>query len=111
MHINEQDIIGLSNLLDTCGFQHTLWLEQLIPAQARWQSSKPKLSDNRATMYPLLSGILGRVLEWLSLTPLKLILSNDIYAAIWKDSQASLKLRKPLGLTEKLVCRVARKKQ
>lgn len=107
VHINEQDIIGLSSMLTSCGFQHALWLEQHIPAQARWQSSKSKLSDNRGTMYPLLSGKLGKFLELLSLTPLKLILSNDIFAVLWKDGHPGLDIPKPLGLTEKLVCRIA----
>ncbi|MGI9294916.1 MAG: class I SAM-dependent methyltransferase, partial [Pseudomonadales bacterium] len=56
VHINEQDIVGLSNMLGQCGLHREVWLEQFIPAQARWQSSKKGLSDNRGTMYPMLAG-------------------------------------------------------
>jgi len=102
IHINEQDIVGLCNTLTQSGLKNKIWLEQLIPAQARFQNKTIKYSDNRGALYPKLAGILGRILEMLSATPLKLILSNDIYGIAWK-SESSPNIKLPSRLTEKFI--------
>ena len=108
VHINEQDIVGLAKLLRKCGLDHSLWLEQQIPAQARWQSSKSLLSDNRGQLYPMMAGNWGRCLEILSMTPLKLILCNDIFAVLWKGAAVENTINKPWSLTEKFACWLGR---
>src|SRR5579885_699443 len=85
IHVNEQDIVGLSAMLKRCGLNHRLWLEQHIPAQARWNAGADHYRDTRDRVYPLMAGRLGRLLEALSRTPLKLILCNDIFGILWKQ--------------------------
>lgn len=105
IHINEQDIPKLHALLKRLGLNHRIWLEQHIPAQARWSRNVDTFSDNRETIYPLLSGAAGRLLELLSKTPCKLLLCNDIFGVIWKTSKPSVAV--PLALTERLICSIA----
>jgi SAM-dependent methyltransferase len=85
IHVNEQDLPRLHGLLGRVGLGHRLWLEQWIPAQARWNRGQDQYRDQRDRIYPLLVGVLGRVLEWISLTPVKLLICNDIFGILWKD--------------------------
>lgn len=105
IHVNEQDLPRLHRMLQRCGLGHRLWLEQHIPAQARWKRRNDVYGDNRDRVYPLLTGTAGRLLEMVSLTPLKLLLANDIYGIAWKDRAPAVSM--PLGLAERLVCRLA----
>lgn len=103
VHINEQDLPTLHRTLNRCGLSHALWLEQLMPAQARWNAGKDCYGDNRDSLYPLLAGPLGRVMEWLSLTPLKLLLSNDIFGLLWKGRRLPPSTpRPPLAISERI---------
>ncbi len=112
VHINEQDIVKLANMIGHCNFHYSIWLEQLMPAQSRWQSEERKFHDNRDQMYPLLAGPLGRVLEILSLTPFKLVLSNDIYGVMYKDEGTlSGMARIPTSLTERFACWLGRERK
>lgn len=106
IHVNEQDVVSLNRKLWASGLQHRIWLEQLMPAQARWSRGENDFGDNRDLFYPSLAGFLGRVLEWLSRTPLKLFLCNDIYGVVWKATPPT-SARMPLAFTERLVCRLA----
>lgn len=101
VHINEQSVPQLAKMLDRCGLQHKLWLEQLMPAQARWNAGRDSYGDNRDHVYPLLAGVAGRVLEALSLTPMKLLLSNDIFGLAWKSDHKPDLSRTKLNLTER----------
>jgi len=106
IHVNEQDLPTLYRMISRCGLQQRIWLEQHIPAQARWKSSEDFYQDNRDTIYPLLARWPGRFLELLSKTPLKLILCNDIFGVLWKgDSEPALP-DLPSALTERLVFRL-----
>ena len=110
IHINEQDIPMLYQTIKSCGLKQRLWLEQYIPAQARWNKGKDSYGDNRDTLYPGFIGVKGNILEIASLTPLKLLLCNDIFGILWKkDRPKSIKI--PLGLTERLACNFFRKKE
>ena len=40
IHINEQDMPMLYQTIKNCGLKQRLWLEQYIPAQARWNKGK-----------------------------------------------------------------------
>jgi len=102
VHVNEQDLRRLHRMLRRSGLDHRLWLEQQMPAQARWNRRNDHYGDNRDRIYPLLTGIAGRFLEIASLTPLKLLLANDIYGLAWKQLAPTVKV--PSGLTERLAC-------
>lgn len=91
VHVNEQNVPRLHYALAAAGLAHRIWLEQLMPAQARWNAANSLHGDNRDTIYPALLGSRGRMLELLSATPLKALLCNDIFAIVWKD-------KKPKGI-------------
>jgi len=85
IHVNEQDVVRLRRMLESVGLSHRLWLEQHIPAQARWHAGQAIYHDQRDQVYPLMARWPGRLLEGLSATPLRLLLSNDIFAVLWND--------------------------
>ncbi|MVF22083.1 class I SAM-dependent methyltransferase [Methylocaldum sp. BRCS4] len=101
IHVNEQDLPTLHGMLSRCGLSHRLWLEQQMPAQARWNQFNDRYGDNRDRVYPTLVGPVGKVLEWLSMTPLKLLLANDIYGVAWKHERP-VEMKLPLGIIERL---------
>lgn len=101
IHVNEQSLPQLSSMLMACGLEHRLWLEQMMPAQARWNQLQDTYGDNRDTIYPMLTGIWGRGLELASMTPLKLILANDIFGFAWSGDKPS-SLRLPSAWIERL---------
>ncbi|QDX80064.1 hypothetical protein B9N43_01615 [Denitratisoma sp. DHT3] len=105
VHVNEQDLPALSKMLDHCGLSGHVWLEQLMPAQARWNARDTRFGDQRDRLYPMLTGIWGSLLEIASQTPCKLLLSNDIYAVAWTGRQPELPTL-PGNLTERLACRI-----
>ena len=107
IHINEQTLPDLHALLARVGLKQHLWLEQHIPAQARWNAQRrDRHADTRDAVYPLLAGWAGRLFELLSITPAKLLLCNDIFGVLWKDDAAVLP-RTPLAVTERLTVRLA----
>ncbi len=105
IHVNEQDLPNLHRLLKKCGLQNRLWLEQHMAAQARWNRLNDRFGDNRDQVYPLLTGLAGKILEVVSLTPAKLLLCNDIFGLVWKDIP-SAGLKPQGGITEWLVMRL-----
>ncbi len=106
IHINEQDLPALSKTLSHSGLNFHIWLEQHIPAQARWNAGKDQYHDTRDNVYPLLARWPGKVLEMLSLTPLKLLLCNDIYGVLWKEKKPDNFHALPKARIEKLACRL-----
>jgi hypothetical protein len=108
VHVNEQDLPTLAATLSRCGLRHRLWLEQLMPAQARWNAGRDHYGDNRDTLYPFLAGPAGTALEWASHTPFKLLLSNDIYGILWHDGAPPAGLRLPWGWSERVLCHYLR---
>lgn len=111
VHVNEQDLPTLDRTLTRCGLAHRLWLEQHMASQARYNRGQDTYGDNRDTLYPALAGRAGRVLEWLSRTPAKLLLCNDIFAIAWKG-QAPLDLpAMPRAWSERLAARLPGKGQ
>lgn len=101
IHINEQDILSLHKHIRKSNLNHRIWLEQLIPAQARWNADVDKYNDSRDKYYPLLSGFLGRILELVCKTPARLFLSNDIFSVVWKN-ESPKNINIPLALVEKM---------
>ena len=108
IHINEQTLPKLHKTLKQCKLKHTIWLEQHMASQARWNAGKDIYGDNRDHVYPMLAGTLGRFLEILSKTPLKLLISNDIYGLLWKSDLSFEKIRLKKNLTEKLAILILR---
>lgn len=106
IHVNEQDLPRLHRTLAQSGLAHRIWLEQHMPAQARWNRLDDRYGDNRDRLYPLLTGGLGRLLEGVSHTPAKLLLCNDIFALAWKGERPPEALP-PRGLVERLAIRLA----
>lgn len=106
IHVNEQDLPKLHHLLKRCGLHHHLWLEQHMAAQARWNMAADKYGDQRDQLYPILAGWMGHSLEWLSMTPARLLLANDIFGVAWKSDRPPV-VRFPLALTERLICRLS----
>jgi 2-polyprenyl-6-hydroxyphenyl methylase/3-demethylubiquinone-9 3-methyltransferase len=106
IHVNEQDLPRLHRSLARARLGHRLWLEQHIPAQARWNAGRDRYQDTRDRVYPLLAGRWGRALELASRTPLKLVLCNDIFGVLWKGPRPPLP-GIPLALSERLVCALA----
>ncbi len=81
VHVNEQDIIGLSRTLQRAGLQARVWLENLTIEQATWQPRSDAFPDVRGPAYRLFRCKAVRALARLALrTPLRLIACNDIYA-------------------------------
>lgn len=105
IHVNEQDLPALHRSLKKCGLEHRLWLEQYMPAQARWNQLNDQFGDNRDQVYPFLSGIAGKALELISLSPAKLLVCNDIFGFFWKGSKP-VNLKLPLGISEWLAMRL-----
>ena len=109
IHVNEQDIVRLHRMLSNVGLSHRLWLEQHIPAQARWHSGQMTYSDQRDSVYPLMARWPGKVLEVMSATPLRLLLSNDIFAILWHGGTPPSAIgRLPSAWVERAVCGLAR---
>ncbi len=106
IHVNEQDLPKLKKMFRKCGLNSSIWLEQHMAAQARWNSHNDHYGDNRDKVYPMLAGIAGRMLELASITPAKLLLSNDIFGTVWKDRKPEKATRK-LALTERLTTALA----
>jgi SAM-dependent methyltransferase len=104
IHVNEQDLPSLHRALQQARLRHQVWLEQHIPAQARWSAAHDRFDDTRSQIYPMFSGLAGRLLDVVSLTPLKLLLCNDIYGILWKGPNRPEGVRSRLVLTERLAC-------
>jgi SAM-dependent methyltransferase len=102
VHINEQDLPRLHGTLRRARLSSCIWLEQFMPAQARWHSRRNRFGDQRDRLYPLLARWPGRVLEILSVTPLRLLLSNDIFAVAWRDDMPHPSVKTPFALSERL---------
>jgi hypothetical protein len=101
IHVNEQDLPSLKKTLSACGLNSSIWLEQHMAAQARWNSQNDEYGDNRDTVYPMLAGPKCRLLELASLTPAKLLLSNDIFGTLWKGKKPKDAMRR-IAITERL---------
>jgi SAM-dependent methyltransferase len=108
IHVNEQDVVRLHRMLNSVGLSHRLWLEQHIPAQARWNTGQAIYHDQRDAVYPLMARWPGRLLEGLSSTPLRLLLSNDIFAVLWNGDTPPASAGHLRGaFVERMACYIA----
>lgn len=100
IHVNEMSIVHLSSILKQAGFSSRIWLNDLIVEQAKWHRRQP-LQDRRGRIYRWLNRpLVGGTYKLLARTPLKLLITNDIFAVAWKgEPPADIAL--PLCLTER----------
>jgi hypothetical protein len=64
--------------------------------------------DQRDAVYSMMGRWPGRVLEALSVTPLRLLLSNDIFAVLWRGKAAPHSIgRLPGAWVERLAYSIA----
>ena len=108
IHINEMSITHLDRLLRGNGFNCRIWLHNLIVDQAKWHA-RHGLKDRRGTLYqwmrnPLFAALYG----CLALTPLRLLIVNDIFAVAVRNGQLT-SFRRPMrrNWTESIVCRLS----
>lgn len=108
IHVNEQDLPRLHRLLARVGLAHRIWLEQHIPAQARWSAvQRDRFGDPRDPVYARLAGPAGRALEWLCrIGPARLLLCNDIFGVAWNGPPPPGLPPLPWALTERLAARL-----
>ncbi len=101
IHINEMSITHLHTLLQQSNFQSRIWLRDMIVPQARWHAKNP-LPDRRGKLYHFMSKpIVGWLYKALTLTPLRLLIVNDIFAVAWKPHQPC-PISPPKACTERL---------
>jgi 2-polyprenyl-3-methyl-5-hydroxy-6-metoxy-1,4-benzoquinol methylase len=87
IHINEMSIVHLAGLLKKSGYENRVWLQDMMVEQAHWHMREP-LSGTRGRLYRWLAHpVLGRVFKMLTMTPLRLLIVNDIFAIAWKKGQ------------------------
>lgn len=108
IHVNEQTCVSLRKLLDECGFYCNVRMEQGLLAQAEWYKDVV-FGDRRDRFYRLLRNpVVKLAVNIVSVTPLRLLLLNDIYAIAAKSEQALSKARFRMGLPEAVVFRLLR---
>jgi 2-polyprenyl-3-methyl-5-hydroxy-6-metoxy-1,4-benzoquinol methylase len=108
IHVNEQTCVSLRKLLDECGFYCNVRMEQGLLAQAEWYKDEV-FGDRRDRFYRLLRNpVVKLAVNIVSVTPLRLLLLNDIYAIAAKSEQALSKARFRMGLPEAVVFRLLR---
>lgn len=85
VHVNEQDIVHVYELLRRAGFATRVWLEGRTIDQAMWQGGGERFCDVRNKAYSILSNqLLGGIYSMLLRSPARLLLGNDIYAVAWR---------------------------
>ncbi|MFQ5595140.1 MAG: methyltransferase domain-containing protein, partial [Anaerolineae bacterium] len=103
VHVNELDLLGLSGVLDEAGLHSRVWLENWTAAHARWGAGRQFTDPLRDQSYPLLGRrCVGRFLDALMRTPLRLVLANDIFAIAWPPGRRSPAPVWPHGWWERL---------
>lgn len=108
IHINEMSITHLNNLLRLNGFNCRIWLHELVVSQAKWHA-KGKLKDKRRTFYYWMRNpLMAALYRSFALSPLRLLIVNDIFAVAVQQGQ-SIPFRRPMGRnwTESLLCRLS----
>lgn len=86
IHINEMTIVHLNNILQESGFKSKIWLSDLIVEQAKWHAKHP-LQDLRNKLYHWLNKpIIGTFYKMLALTPLRLLIVNEMFAVAMKEN-------------------------
>lgn len=99
-HVNEQTIPHLASILKRNHFYYKINLEQFLPDQAAWYRNHT-FGDRRDTLYKIIRNpVITVILRLLSMTPLKLIISNDIYAVAYTKKHLNKQFKQ--NIVEKL---------
>ncbi len=99
-HVNEQSCVSLRKSLNECGFYCAVRAEQGFLAQAEWYKDTI-FGDGRDKFYKLLRNPVVKLLVNLtSATPLRLFLTNDLYAVAAKSKKIISKCRFKMGHPE-----------
>ena len=99
-HVNEQTLPHLASILKRNRFYYKINLAQLLPEQATWYRDHV-FGDRRDILYNFMRNpIITVIFRLLSMTPLKLIISNDIYAIAYIEKDAYKHVRQ--NIVEKL---------
>lgn len=95
IHINEMSIIHLHKLLGRNGFNDKIWLDDLITRQAKWHR-KREISGRHGRIYRWMRNpLLANLYRALCLTPLRLLVANDIFT-VAKHKGKSIPFRRPM---------------
>jgi 2-polyprenyl-3-methyl-5-hydroxy-6-metoxy-1,4-benzoquinol methylase len=106
IHVNEQTCISLRKLLNECRFCCNVRIEQGLLAQAEWYKSVV-FGDRRDMFYRLLRNpVVKLAVNTVSVTPLRLLVLNDIYAIAAKSQQTLSKARFKTGVPEAVAFRL-----
>ena len=106
IHINEMSLTHLYQLLRHNGLNCRIWLHDLIVNQAKWHA-RQGLKDKRGTLYQWMKNpLVAMMYRSLTLTPLRLLIVNDIFAIAVQQGE-SISFHRPMrrNWTESLVCR------
>jgi 2-polyprenyl-3-methyl-5-hydroxy-6-metoxy-1,4-benzoquinol methylase len=108
IHINEMSITHLHRLLMSNGLKCRIWLHDLIVDQARWHSQK-HLQDKREGLYKWMRNpLIATVFRLLNKTPLRLLLTNDIFAVAVSQDKPLAEKNIPNNRTESFMCRISK---
>lgn len=106
-HINEQTVISLYADIREAGLSTRVWLDDVILAHTDYvQDTGVGGNTTTDTVYGVLAKPGMRQLYRCALaTPLRLMLSNDLFALAWRpdESPPAALARAPLALTERLL--------
>lgn len=108
IHINEMSPTHLYALLRRNGFDCRVWLHDFIVNQAKWHA-RHGLKDKRAALYRWMRNPLVAMLyRFLALTPLRLLIVNDIFAMAVQCGE-TISLHRPMqrNWTESIVCHLS----
>ncbi len=108
IHVNEMSITHLYKILTNNGFNCLIWLHDMIINQAKWHTPK-NLSDRRASLYSWMrKPLVAAIFRFLSKTPLRLLIINDIFAVAVPEGQSIL-LHQSMhhNWMESLICRLS----
>ena len=108
-HINGQTVVSLCHLLKRYGFSCKIWTEDMMLPQARRQKNYTPDDLALGKIYNRLRNpFWGILLRLVMLSPLRVILANDIFAIAWlpNSSAPPLMSKIPPAWTERLLTKV-----
>jgi 2-polyprenyl-3-methyl-5-hydroxy-6-metoxy-1,4-benzoquinol methylase len=108
IHVNEMSITHLACILKEAGFNFRIWLKDLLVEHACWHKRHP-IQDQRGKVYKWIANpIIGLFYKLLALTPLKLLIVNEMFGVGWRGNRQPL-MEAPLCFTERFVISIYKK--
>jgi len=106
IHINEQSCVSVARLLQECGFNNSVRIEDGFLAQAEWYKDMV-FGDKRDKIYAFLrKPVVKMLFKIAGATPLRLLFMNDIYAVGAKSPQALKQITFRNGLYEAIISKL-----